>query len=418
LTDICVVASGDWASFSRVNCHEIATRWTAFGRVCYIEPAPMRAPRLHDAGRLAGRLRGVLRKRNAPEPGRAPTEVEVVAPAFVPWSPIAPVRAWNVGAAAHAVRRRATERQWPFRFDVLWFFSVPLAGLEARIPHRLVIYHAVDDYAANPGVDPELLRRREGELLERADLVFAVSEPLAERLRARHKRVAVWENVSDTEPLLDATQSHPGKKRESDPPVAAYVGNLSLHKVDFALLLEVVRGMTDWRFVLAGPIGDLGDAGRRVLKESNVQYVGPVERTELPRIFADADVALLPLPAGDLHESSFPIKVLDYLALCLPIVGRRTAALVEYAGVILDASGAEGYRRAMEEGRTLRLGQDFRQRARDLAHRNSWSGRMVDLEKHVRRALGLVTSSGHKDPERTKVSQGAALREASTQREQ
>ncbi len=353
---ICVVASGDWASFSRVNCHEIATRWTAFGRVCY------------EAARAAG-------------------QVEVVSPAFLPWSPVAPVRAWNVRAAARAVRRRTDEHQWPFHFDVLWFFSVSLAGLEAKIPHKLVIYHAVDDYAANPGVDPELLRRREAELLGRADLAFTVSEPLAERLRPRHRRVVLWENVSDTEPLLEAVQGRSNTKRQGDPPTAAFVGNLSAHKVDFVLLLEVVRGMTDWRFVLAGPLGDLGDAGRRVLKESNVRYVGPVHRTDLPRLFADADVGLLPIPPSGLHESSFPIKVFDYLALGLPIVGRRSQPLQGLNDLILPAESVEEYARAMSAAIALRRDDRFLTRARRVSLENSWGPRIDALARTIRQEL-------------------------------
>ena len=89
--DICVVASGDWASFSRVNCHEIAARWTAFGRACYVEPALMRTPRFHDVGRLAGRFKGALPNRSAGTVGGATAQVEVVAPAFLPWSPVVAV---------------------------------------------------------------------------------------------------------------------------------------------------------------------------------------------------------------------------------------------------------------------------------------------------------------------------------------
>jgi len=289
---------------------------------------------------------------------------------------------------------------------VLWFFSVSLAGLEANIPHNLSIYHAVDDYAANPGVHPDLLRRREMELLQQADLVFAASKPLARRLRARHSRGVVWENVSDTEPLLDAVNKSRRKKREGDAPVAGYVGNLSAHKVDFGLLLEVVRGMTDWRFVLAGPIGNLGEAGRLVLKEPNVQYVGPVQRAELPRILGDADVALLPLPAGELHESSFPIKLFDYLALGLPVVGRRTQALIRFGDAIVDARTASAYRAGMERGRQLRTQEAFQRRALDLARKNSWSGRISGLQEYVRGALRLVAPSGHEDAECAQVSGG------------
>ena len=384
---ICVVASGDWASFSRVNCHEIAARWTPFGRVCYIEPAPLRAPRFHDAARLVGRLRGAVRNRSAPRPA----DVEVVAPAFLPWSPVTPVRAWNVRAAARAVRRRAAERQWPFCFDVLWFFSESLAGLEAQIPHRLVIYHSVDDYAGNPGVNRQLVRAQERALLKAADVVFAASEPLAARLQNRHRNVVVWENVSDTEALLAGPVAGNGVPR-SPRPVAAFVGNLSAHKVDFPLVLDVVRGMSDWEFVLAGPLGELSDSGRRLMKQPNVTYLGPLERRDLPQALGRADVALLPLPTGDLHESSFPMKLLDYFALGLPVVGRRTPPLARFGDVVFDARSPSEYRTAMERARHVRGQEAFQRRAKELALENSWSGRIANLENCVRVMLSDKTA--------------------------
>jgi teichuronic acid biosynthesis glycosyltransferase TuaH len=176
--------------------------------------------------------------------------------------------------------------------------------------------------------------------------------------------------------------------------------------------------MADWTFVLAGPIGDLGEAGRRVLTEPNVRYVGPVERADLPRVIGHADVALLPLPAGDLHDASFPMKVFDYLALGLPIVGRRTRALADYAGLILDATSVEQYRAALEEGRALARQEAFRGQARETAGRNSWSGRMPALEARVRAALGSAVASGYEEAEPSQVPQGAALRKPAAQSEQ
>ena len=385
--DICVVASGDWASFSRVNCHEIAARWTAFGRVCYIEPAPMRAPRRHDLRRLGSRLSRVFATAQPPGGVAEPSSVEVVAPLFVPWEPVSCVRAWNVYTAARAVRRRAARLSWPFSFDVLWFFSLPLVGLEECVPHRLVVYHAVDDYAANPGVRRNLLRRRERELLSRADVVFAASEPLAARLRERHQNVVVWENVSDTTLLLASRPSSGNAVPQSRRSLAVYVGNLAAHKVDFPLVLEVVRRLGDWDFVLAGPVGDLPEAGRHLLREPNVRYVGPVNRADLPRMFEHADVALLPTPAGELHDSSFPIKLFDYLALGLPVVGRRTTPLMRFGDVIVHAGTVSEYVPAMEQARQLRQQASFRRRAQELARRNSWSDRIGALEGFLRKEL-------------------------------
>jgi len=297
------------------------------------------------------------------------------------------VRAWNVRAAVRAVRRKASSLAWPLSFDVLWFFSVSLAGLEARIPHRLVIYHAVDDYAANPGVRPELLRLREEELLRRTDLVFAASEPLAERLRKKHPQVSTWENVSDTDALMADVDKQRLPRGPSDPPTAVYVGNLADHKVDFALLLQVVQRMRGWSFILGGPVGRMGGAGRQVLREPNVRYVGPVPRADLARTLANADAALLPLPDSSLHESSFPMKVLDYLAVGLPIVGRRAASLRGFGDLIQHAVTAGDYGVGLERARVLRRDAAYSARAMQVARRHSWTGRMAELERAVRDAL-------------------------------
>jgi len=388
---VCVVASGDWSSYSRVNCHEIAARWS-LGSVSYLEPAPNRSPRLHDAARLARRAVGLFRGRKPRSACISVSKLQVVAPPYVPWKPIPIVRRWNVAVAA---------RRLPPSVDVLWFFSAALAGLERQISHRLVIYHAVDDHTANPGVDRGLLEEREQALLRAAHVVFAASQPIAINLRSRHSNVVLWENVSDTEPLLGARTAVGNANAANGRPTAAYVGNLSAHKVDFPLMVDVARGMPDWDFIFAGPLDDITDAGSRLLNEPNVKYAGPIERRDLVKVIGAADVALLPLPQIALHESSFPMKLLDYFALGLPVVGRRTAPLARFADVLFDAASPNEYRSALEGARLLRRQNTFQRRLATLAAESSWSRRMADLENYVRVTLGNL--SDYQDAKRAEV---------------
>lgn len=393
LINVCIVASGDWRAFTRVNCHEIAGRWREYGPVMYVEPAPLRTPALQDVGRIGRRLRDLLRKKRAVWPDNEGA-VEVVAPLFLPWHPTSVVRRWNTEAASRAIERRLRDSHWTSGIDVLWFFGPALAGLERKVRARLVIYHAVDDYRANPDVRWALIEERERELVQGAHLVFAASTPLAERLRRIHPRVMVWENVSDTEGLIADTERHPARVRDDHQPTAVYVGNLSDHKVDFTLVLGVVRRMRHWSFVLGGPIGRIGPVGRQVLGEPNVRYVGPIPRESLAVVLSGADVALLPLPASALHDSSLPMKLLDYLAIGLPVVGRRTVPMGSVGELVQHAVTAEEYELRLASACALRHDREYRARALQLARHRSWTHRMVDLERTIRDTLARTRSPG------------------------
>lgn len=369
--DVCLAASGDWSAPTRVNCHEIAERWTAFGRVDYLEPAPMRAPRARDLGRIGRRLAGVAGRGGGPGALTPPPGLAVHRPLYAPWHPTELVRGVNARLAARTLR--AGVRSW----DVLWFFSPALAGLERLVRARVVIYQAVDDYAANPDVRPALVRRVESELVAAADLVFATSVTLARRLEGMHSGVVLLENVTDVDrlrPLPDTTT--PAR-------VAAFVGNLAAHKVDFRLLLDVVRGAPDWTFLLVGPRQGAASEMDVLLARSNVRYLGPRPREELPELLREASVGLLPLPRTALQDSSFPMKVLDYFALGLPVIGPVPQALEPVRKLLVEAEAAGEFVAALERGRMARRDRPFRTRMRREAEGRSWPGRMQELRARV-----------------------------------
>ena len=81
------------------------------------------------------------------------------------------------------------------------------------------------------------------------------------------------------------------------------------------------------------------------------------------------------------------VKLFDYLALGLPVVGRRTTPLMRFGDVIVHAGTVSEYVPAMEQARQLRQQASFRRRAQELARRNSWSDRIGALEGFLRKEL-------------------------------
>jgi glycosyltransferase involved in cell wall biosynthesis len=157
--------------------------------------------------------------------------------------------------------------------------------------------------------------------------------------------------------------------------------------VDFDLMLHLVRHLADWRFVLAGQYVAGSESGQALLRAPNVEYLGPVARDDLATRFAEADVALLPLPDTPLHQASFPIKVFDYLALGLPIVGRRSEPLQGLGDLILPAVTVEEYAGAMRSAIVMRDDPGFLARARRVALENSWEPRIEALTRSIRQEL-------------------------------
>jgi glycosyltransferase involved in cell wall biosynthesis len=255
----------------------------------------------------------------------------------------------------------------------------------------VLVYHAVDDYAANPGVDAAWLREQETLMLGTADRVFAASPSLADKLRSERRDVELLANVADVELFSRAvtvSQSEPPELARLPRPRAVYVGNLAAYRFDFELLRAAARALRSVEFVLIGPVG-LGDPrapdgpADALAGEPNVTFLGPKPQAELPALLAHCDVALLPLLENAHTVSCMPLKLWEYLAAGLPIVSRdlpNLRGLADERAIRLygDPSGfVPALSKALEDaarGREERL---------DLARAHGWPGRIREIRQRL-----------------------------------
>jgi glycosyltransferase involved in cell wall biosynthesis len=389
---VVLAASAGWESPAPVNAHQVARRLAERGhRVLFVESVGLRAPAAgsrHDARRAAARLRSALGGARTAAP-----RVTVLSP-LVPLVGPRAVREAALGLLARGVARKA--RRLGFREPVLWAFLPTALPLAERLPARLVVYHCVDHYAANPGVDADWVDALERRMLARADLVFATSEVLAERLRAAGRReVALVPNVADVALFARAHEPlpEPEELRELPHPRAIYVGNLAAYRIDFALLRALAdRGVS---LVLVGPVG-LGDtaappaAVRELLERHGVRALGPRAPEALPALLRHADVALIPFLSNDHTRASLPLKLWEYLAAGLPVVATPLPNLRGLAeeGLLRLAEGPEAFVAAVREAAADPLGARARRLERARAH--DWPARIDSLCRAVDDALASL----------------------------
>jgi glycosyltransferase involved in cell wall biosynthesis len=373
--DIVCVGFADWDTELWTNQHHLMSRLARENRVLFVESLGLRRPQLagRDLARIGRRLRRGLQ---AP---RALDGLHVLSPLILPLHRSRIARALNRRLLPALVRRAA--RRLGLRAPILWAYVPQAEVLIDALHPSLVVYHCVDDIAAQDRIDTASFRAAETRFAARADLVLASAPALAKRLRKISSNVLDAPNVADTE--LFSLALEPGAL---DPEMAAlptprivFTGAIVAVKLDLPMLAELARLRPSWSFALVGPIGpgeprtDLS----AITAEPNIHLLGPRTYAELPDVLRAADAGVIPYARNALTESIFPMKVYEYLAAGLPVVATPLPALADLPDVA-TAPHAQGIAELLDDA----LANDNPERRAERSHAaasHSWERRLEEI---------------------------------------
>jgi glycosyltransferase involved in cell wall biosynthesis len=211
----------------------------------------------------------------------------------------------------------------------------------------------------------------EAELLRVIDGLIVTSRHLA------HKRVSACPllhlphgvdfdhfQTGDTVPPVPELEALPR-------PIAGFFGYIS-EWVDQDLIADLSRHFPGVSFVLLGR-GDVGV--QRLAGLPNVHHLGFVPYAELPRYARYFDVGLIPFVLNQLTRAVNPVKLMEYLALGLPVLSTRLPELETIEGPIRLAVSREEFRSGLREVLSM-VGPRTRTEARAVARQNTWSQRI------------------------------------------
>jgi glycosyltransferase involved in cell wall biosynthesis len=373
--DIVCVGFADWDTELWTNQHHLMSRLARENRVLFVESLGLRRPQLagRDIKRMVKRVRDGL---------RGPREADglhVISPLVLPFHGNALARRINRWLLPALVSRSA--RKLGLQDPILWAYVPQAEALLDTLKPALVVYHCVDDIAAQPGIDAVDFADAETRFVKRANLVLASAPTLATRLRRVARNVVYAPNVADTDLFATALQPGPvdSALAKLPHPLIVFTGAVVTTKLDMGLLVALARARPDWSFALVGPVGP-GDPRTDVSMLTpvpNVYLLGQRPYEQLPSVLRAADAGLIPYARNELTNSIFPMKVYEYLAAGLPVVATPLPALAEVPGIATapDALGiAELLDRALAQDRPeLRA-----ERSRDAAS-HSWDRRLVEI---------------------------------------
>ena len=377
--DIVCVGLAEWDAELPTNQHHLMSRLAQTNRILFVESLGLRRPQLamRDARRLWRRLRDGLRG------VRQEGDVHVLSPLTLPVHSNRLARVVNRFLLRRQVGR-AVARLGIHR-PILWGYVPQAEGLIADLDPSLVVYHCVDDLAAQRGIHAKSFRAAEQRFASRADLVLASAPVLSERMRRVSDCVVDAPNVADVDFFATALDDGPVDEALAHlaTPRVVFTGAIVATKIDMEWLAQLAELRPSWSFALVGPVG-LGDprtdvAGLRSIP--NVHLLGSRPYGVLPDILRGADAALIPYALNALTASVFPTKVYEYLGAGLPVVATPLPALRGVHGVTV----AHDARAAAEELEHL-ISEDTierrRQRSRTAAG-HSWTDRLAEIASAV-----------------------------------
>jgi glycosyltransferase involved in cell wall biosynthesis len=251
---------------------------------------------------------------------------------------------------------------------------------------RQWVYYCVDDFSQWPGLDRKAMARMERLVVERADTIIAVSEPLQERLRRMGREsellthgvdVDFWQSTADSTPMLD------GLPR----PLVVFWGVID-RRMDTAFIKHLAAKMTEGTIVLVGPEQDADPE----LTLPRFVGTGPVLFEQLPAIAREAAVLIMPYADLPVTRAMQPLKLKEYLATGKPVVVRELPATREWADcldLVNDANEfAERVLLRIREGNTAAQAS-----GRDRLGDESWSAKARAFERLLYDPLKRVSTN-------------------------
>ena len=282
--------------------------------------------------------------------------------------------AWR-GQAAF-IRRTALRHG--FRSPVLWTTHPQQVYLLDHLNPRGLVYDCDADWS-------DLPPQWEGDLAAAADVVFAASPGLLDRLSPCNANIALVPNGVNYPMFSRPGLEVPAALGDVRGPVLGWVGridaDLDLSPVEYAALEH-----PEWTFALVGRVS--GDHPRlaRLERLDNVRFLGRKPSVEVPDYVSRFDVCLDLRRREQDFSDVLPRRIYEYLSTGKPIVTLLAPDQVEeFPDVIYGAHSPADYCRLCERA----LAEDpawVAPRRRDYGAAAAWSRR----SQTVQRILGAI----------------------------
>ncbi|KGY10654.1 glycosyltransferase [Vibrio sinaloensis] len=350
------------------STQHLITRLAHDRRILWVNSIGLRQPRLskNDIGRAWNKLLGKAKQGYQTSSQQHPN-IHVANIKTIPAPSSAFARA--IAKQLMVSQLKPIIKMLQLKEPILWTSLPTAADVCGHLNESAVVYYCGDDFTSLAGVDHDVVREHEVDLVSHANLVLAASDKLCLKFpRAKTHFLPHGVDVS----LF--TQPHPRALDlpSSGKPIAGFYGSLS-NWLDYKMLDQLCKQRTDWEFVFIGPLELSHNPLPRL---PNVHYLGAKAHHELPQYSQHWSVGLLPFLLNDQIRACSPLKLKEYLAAGSAVISSPFPAAYPYQNQLQFAQTVNEFSAALD-----RVQQQPSKQTHMHFIDESWDSRSIELSR-------------------------------------
>ena len=233
------------------------------------------------------------------------------------------------------MKKRAIELGKQQKFDFIFtifhpFHLVPKAAVEAAKELQITSIVKVDDAIYEKTTGIKSIQRRVEKMINSKTLRTASKVLVSNNDTAKviiNEYGVIPEKISIVPNGVELSLFNSSKQK--NPKKVVFAGAMYYHRgldVLLAAIPKIIRKIPDAKFILLGNGNELEKLKEIVLEknlENSVEFKGWIEREKIPENISDASIGIGPLRLTDVTSRALPIKVLEYMAVSLPIIAQK-----------------------------------------------------------------------------------------------
>lgn len=265
-----------------------------------------------------------------------------------------------------------------------WYYTPMALAIGNYFSPKIIIYDCMDELSLFKNA-PAVLKEREKELFQKADLVFTGGHNLYNAKKSCHHNIYAFPSSIDKEHFAQARTItvDPEDQAQIPHPRFGFYGVID-ERFDIDLIKEVAQRKTDWHFTIIGPVVKIDP--EILPKMNNIHYLGGKGYEDLPNYLAGWDVAIIPFLRNESTKYISPTKTPEYLAGGKPVISTSIIDVVTPYGInnlVHIADTADEFIAAAEIELNRNDYDKWLEKTDKFLSKNSWDKTWERMMEHI-----------------------------------
>ena len=264
----------------------------------------------------------------------------------------------------------------------LWTFVPTSSEYVGTLGESLVVYYCTDEWSGFSFVDGKKIEAMVQTLSKKADVVFATSRKLVNKLKQYNPNTFLASHGVSYEMFAKALNDDlpiPDDAAQLNKPILGFYGLIE-EWMDQDLLAHLASKHPEWTILL---IGKVCVDVQTLTAFKNVKFIGRKPHDSLPNYCKAFDVALIPHKVNELTLAMNPIKLREYMSAGLKIVSTDLPEMRFYPEHCITAANYDEFEQGVITALASQSKEERKARSAPMAH-ETWEFKVLELGKLVK----------------------------------